>query len=153
MLNRNVIFERRTKEIPTRSIVEKNTNEAINKYFRPEFLNRVDKIVVFNHLSREDCEKIAEIEMSVIADKLSRKGISVSYTDRVISGLIDLGIDTVKGARGISQIRRDVIETPIAKTIVYSNLPKGTIFHIDYLNDNFIFDFQKPIRKIKSKEQ
>lgn len=151
--NRNVIFERRTKEIPTRSIVEKNTNEAINKYFRPEFLNRVDKIVVFNHLSREDCEKIAEIEMSVIADKLSRKGISVSYTDRVISGLIDLGIDTVKGARGISQIRRDIIETPIAKTIVYSNLPKGTIFHIDYLNDNFIFDFQKPIRKIKSKEQ
>jgi ATP-dependent Clp protease ATP-binding subunit ClpA len=151
--NRNVIFERRTKEIPTRSIVEKNTNEAINKYFRPEFLNRVDKIVVFNHLSREDCEKIAEIEMSVIADKLSRKGISVSYTDRVISGLIDLGIDTVKGARGISQIRRDVIETPIAKTIVYSNLPKGTIFHIDYLNDNFIFDFQKPIRKSKSKEQ
>jgi hypothetical protein len=151
--NRNVIFERRTKEIPTRSIVEKNTNQAINKYFRPEFLNRVDKIVVFNHLSREDCEKIAEIEMSVIADKLSRKGISVSYTDRVISGLIDLGIDTVKGARGISQIRRDVIETPIAKTIVYSNLPKGTIFHIDYLNDNFIFDFQKPIRKSKSKEQ
>jgi ATP-dependent Clp protease ATP-binding subunit ClpA len=151
--NRNVIFERRTKEIPTRSIVEKNTNEAINKYFRPEFLNRVDKIVVFNHLSREDCEKIAEIEMSVIADKLSRKGISVSYTDRVISGLIDLGIDTVKGARGISQIRRDVIETPIAKTIVYSNLPKGTIFHIDYLNDNFVFDFQKPIRRIKSKEQ
>lgn len=151
--NRNVIFERRTKEIPTRSIVEKNTNEAINKYFRPEFLNRVDKIVVFNHLSREDCEKIAEIEMSVIADKLSRKGISVSYTDRVISGLIDLGIDTVKGARGISQIRRDIIETPIAKTIVYSNLPKGTIFHIDYLNDNFIFDFQKPIRKSKLKEQ
>jgi ATP-dependent Clp protease ATP-binding subunit ClpA len=151
--NRNVIFERRTKEIPTRSIVEKNTNEAINKYFRPEFLNRVDKIVVFNHLSREDCEKIAEIEMSVIADKLSRKGISVSYTDRVISGLIDLGIDTVKGARGISQIRRDVIETPIAKTIVYSNLPKGTIFHIDYLNDNFVFDFQKPIRRSKSKEQ
>ena len=113
----------------------------------------MDKIVVFNHLSREDCEKIAEIEMSVIADKLSRKGISVSYTDRVISGLIDLGIDTVKGARGISQIRRDVIETPIAKTIVYSNLPKGTIFHIDYLNDNFVFDFQKPIRRSKSKEQ
>lgn len=150
---KNVVFERRTKEIPIRSIVEKNTHQAIDKYFRPEFLNRIDKIVIFNHLSREDCEKIAEIEMSVIADKLSRKGISVSYTERVINGLIDLGIDTVKGARGISQVRRDIIETPIAKTIVYSNLPKGTIFHIDYLNDNFIFDFQKPIRKSKSKEQ
>jgi len=150
---RNVVFERRTKEIPTRSVVEKNTHEAINKYFRPEFLNRIDKTIVFNYLNRQDCEKIAEIEMSVIADKLSRKGISVSYTDRVINGLIDLGIDTIKGARGISQVRRDVIETPIAKTIVHSNIPKGTIFHIDYLNNNFIFDFEKPIKKTKLKEQ
>lgn len=150
---KNIVFERKTKQIPIRSIVEKNTHQAIDKYFRPEFLNRIDKIVIFNHLNREDCEKIAEIEMSVIADKLSRKGISVSYTERVINGLIELGIDTIKGARGISQVRRDVIETPIAKTIVHSNLPKGTIFHIDYLNDNFVFDFQKPIRKNKIKEQ
>lgn len=148
---RNVVFNRRTEEIPTRSIVEKNTHQAIDKYFRPEFINRIDKIVVFNHLNRSDCEKIAEIEMSVIADKLSRKGISLEYTDNVIDGLINLGIDTVKGARGISQVRRDTIETPIAKTIVYSSVPKGTIFHIDYIDDNFVFDVQKPVKKTRQK--
>jgi ATP-dependent Clp protease ATP-binding subunit ClpA len=148
---RNVVFNRRTEEIPTRSIVEKNTHQAIDKYFRPEFINRIDKIVVFNHLNRSDCEKIAEIEMSVIADKLSRKGISLEYTDNVIDGLINLGIDTVKGARGISQVRRDTIETPIAKTIVYSSIPKGTIFHIDYIDDNFVFDVQKPVKKTRQK--
>jgi len=144
---RNVEFSRSTKEIPTRTIVEKNTHQAIDKYFRPEFINRIDKIVVFNHLNRQDCEKIAEIEMSIIAEKLSKKGLSLAYTDSVIDGLIKLGVDTVKGARGISQVRRDVIETPLAKTIVKTNVPKGTIFYIDYLNDNFIFNFEKPIRR------
>lgn len=146
---KNVSFNRRTQEIPVRDIVEKNTHQAIDKYFRPEFINRIDKIVVFNHLSRIDCEKIAQLEMDVIAEKLSKKGISLEYTDNVIDGLIDRGIDTIKGARGISQVRRDVLETPLAKTIVRSNLPKGTIFHIDYLNDNFIFDFQRPVKKSK----
>jgi len=147
---RSIVFERQTSEIPVRSIVERNTHQAIDKYFRPEFINRIDKIVVFNHLNRQDCEKIAELEMSVIADKLSKKGISVSYTDNVIDGLIERGIDTIKGARGIAQVRRDVIETPLAKTIVHSNVPKGTIFHIDYVNKNFTFDIQKPIKRIRS---
>ena len=146
---KNITFKRDTKETPLRSMVEKNTHEAINKYFKPEFINRLDKIVVFNHLNQEDCLRIAEIEMSVIADKLSKRGISMAYTDNVINALIEKGVDTIKGARGISQVRRDVIETPLAKTIVNSNIPKGTIFYIDYLNDNFIFDFQKPVRKIK----
>ncbi len=144
---KNITFKRDTKETPLRSMVEKNTHEAINKYFKPEFINRLDKIVVFNHLNQGDCQKIAEIEMSVIADKLSKRGLSMAYTDNVINALIEKGVDTIKGARGISQVRRDVIETPLAKTIVNSNIPKGTIFYIDYLNDNFTFDFQKPIKK------
>ena len=145
----NVIFNRATTKIPSRSVVEKATNEAINKYFRPEFLNRIDKTIVFNHLSRENCEKIAQLEMSVIAEKLSRKGISLHYTDQAVNALIDRGIDTIRGARGISQVRRDVLETPIAKLIVNTYIPKGTIFHIDFVDDGFIFDITKPTKKIK----
>ena len=151
--NKNINFSRRTKEIPNRSIVEKNTNEAIDKYFRPEFINRLDKIVVFNYLNEKDCQTIAEIEMSVIANKLSKRGISITYTDSVIDALIEKGIDTVKGARGISQVRREIIETPIAKSIVNSSLPKGTIFYVDYVNDDFIFDYQKPVRKNTARDK
>ena len=147
----SVDFDRKTEKIPVRNIVEKNTMKAIDKYFRPEFLNRVDKVVIFNHLERQDCVKIAQLEMSVTAEKLSKKGISLEYTDNVIDGLIDLGIDTIKGARGIAQIRRDNIETKIAQAIVKSSVPRGTIFHIDYLEEDFIFDVQKPIKKSRTK--
>lgn len=147
----NVVFDRSTKKMPTRAVVEKSTHEAINKYFRPEFVNRIDKIVVFNHLTKENCEKIAELEMSLVADKLSKRGISLQYTANAIDALINLGIDTIKGARGISQVRREVIETPMAKMIVNTHIPKGTIFHIDYLDDSFIFDVTKPVKKVKQR--
>jgi len=150
--SQSVDFDRKTEKIPVRSIVEKNTTKAIDKYFRPEFLNRIDKVVIFNHLEREDCVKIAQLEMSVTAEKLLKKGISLQYTDNVINGLIDLGIDTIKGARGIAQIRRDNIETRIAQTIVKSAIPRGTIFHIDYCENDFVFDVQKPVRKTRSKK-
>jgi len=143
-----VDFDRKTSQIPIRSLVEKNTHQAIDKYFRPEFINRIDKIIVFNHLSRNDCEKIAELEMSLVAEKLSRKGLIIEYTDKVIDGLIQKGIDTVKGARGISQVRRDTIETSLAKVMVKSHIPRGTIFHIDFFDDNFVFNIKKPIKKI-----
>ena len=148
-----VDFERRTSKIPSREIVTKRTNAAINKYFKPELLNRIDKTIIFNHLSREDCIEIAKLEMLVTAGKLSKKGISIEYTENVIDGLIALGIDTVRGARGISQVRRDNIETELATTIVKTAVPKGTIFHIDYLDDKFCFDVQKPVKKKRATDK
>jgi len=145
--NSRIDFERKTSDIPLRSIVEKRTNEAIEKYFKPEFINRINKIVIFNHLNREDCEKIAQLEMSVIASKLTKKGLCLDYTDNVINGLIELGIDAVKGARGISQIRRDSIESKLAQTIVKNTVPKGTIFYIDYVDSEFSFQMKKPVKK------
>lgn len=148
--NQVVDFERKTSKIPSRETVSKNAYKAIDKYFRPELINRIDKIVIFNHLEREDCTKIAQLEMAITADKLSKKGLSLEYTDNVIDGLIELGIDTIRGARGISQIRRDGIETKLADAIVRTTVPKGTIFHIDYSDNEFCFDITKPVRKKKS---
>jgi ATP-dependent Clp protease ATP-binding subunit ClpA len=91
--------------------------------------------------------------MLVTAGKLSKKGISIEYTENVIDGLIALGIDTVRGARGISQVRRDNIETELATTIVKTAVPKGTIFHIDYLDDKFCFDVQKPVKKKRATDK
>lgn len=152
-LNRHLGAIDKVKELPDREMVKKNTNEAIYKYFKPELLNRIDKIVVFNNLNNEDYIKIAQMEMAYVAEKLSKKGLSLHYTDNVINGLIDLGIDSIKGVRGISQVRRDKLETPLAKTIVETYIPKGTIFHIDYLNDNFVFDVKKPTKVSSVKKE
>lgn len=150
--NKNVNYIQSTSAIPVKSLVERNTLDAIRKYFRPEFLNRLDKIVVFNHLSRQDCERIAELEMQLVASKLSKKGFVAEYNINVINALIEKGIDSIKGARGLAQIRRDQIETGISKIIVQSSIPKGTIFNIDYSNDNFTFSLKKPSKKTKVME-
>jgi ATP-dependent Clp protease ATP-binding subunit ClpA len=150
--NKNVNYQNSTSLIPPRQIVEKNTNDAIRKYFKPELINRLDKIVVFNHLDRNSCEKIAELEMSVVSNKLTKKGYLIEYNDNVINGLIDMGIDTIKGARGLSQIRRESIETKIAKSIVTTNVPKGSIFIFDYKDNDFQLKVSKPAKKLKTVE-
>ncbi len=82
-------YKEGTKEIPKRDIVEKNTTNAIKKYFKPEFLNRINKIIIFNFLTKENYIKIAQIELSILAEKLNKKGISFKYTDNVIDALIN----------------------------------------------------------------
>ena len=148
---KDVSYKLGTKSIPDRSMLERNTNDAIKKHFKPEFLNRIDKVVIFNYLSSKDCEDIARLEMSFVIDKLSRKGLQVEYSDEVIQGLIEKGIDSVKGARGVSQIRRDQIETLIADVLVYSSIPKGTTFHLDYESGEFTCHIQKPQKKSETK--
>ena len=147
---RSIDVKLKTKEMPPRDMVERTSNESIKKHFRPEFINRLDKIIVFNHLSLKDYEKIAELEMHLVIDKLSKKGFMASYTDDVIEGLIFKGIDTIKGARGLSKVRRDLIETPLADILINSNVPRGSIFEIGYIDDIFTL---KTIKPRKSKEK
>ncbi|MFZ4104803.1 AAA family ATPase [Flavobacterium sp.] len=140
---KNINYKTTTTQMPAKEMVEKNTLDAVRKHFRPEFINRLDKIVVFNHLDRDDLEKIAELEMSIIMDKLSKKGYSVNYTDQVITALLDKGVDSVKGARGLAQVRREKMEDKLADILIKSAPPRGTIFEISY-KDDFVFTLKKP---------
>jgi ATP-dependent Clp protease ATP-binding subunit ClpA len=150
--NKNVNYQASTTETPPRHVVERNTIDAIRKYFKPELINRLDKIVVFNYLNRENCEKIAELEMNLVSDKMIKKGFITEYDQSVIDALIDKGIDSIKGARGLAQIRREEIETKLAKAIISSHIPKNTIFYIYYENESFNLKLTKPARKLKAVE-
>jgi ATP-dependent Clp protease ATP-binding subunit ClpA len=148
--NKNINYKTTTTQAPPKEMVEKNTLDAIRKHFRPELLNRLDKVIVFNHLIQSDYEKIAELEMSVIVEKLTKKGYSVNYNDQVISALILKGVDTVKGARGLAQVRREQMEDKLADILIKSIPPRGSIFEISYKDkeDNFIFTIKKPEKQL-----
>jgi ATP-dependent Clp protease ATP-binding subunit ClpA len=141
----------KTKEMPNRTLVEKNTLEAIRKHFKPEFINRMDKIVIFNHLSHDDLVQIAELEMAVIKTKLLAKGYSVMYTDSVLEAMLDKGVDSVRGARGLAQIRRESIEDKLADIILINSVPRGSIFHIDY-DEDFTIKLKKPAKESNKAE-
>lgn len=147
--NKDIHYKSSTKKIPERSMLEKNTNEAIRKHFKPEFLNRIDKIVVFNYLSDIDCNTIARLEMAIVAEKLNKKGYLFEYNQSVIDGLISKGIDSVKGARGLAQIRREQIESPLAASIIDSSSPRGSIFEMIFENNEFKFNIKKPSKKTR----
>jgi ATP-dependent Clp protease ATP-binding subunit ClpC len=148
--NKNINYKTTTTQAPPKEMVEKNTLDAIRKHFRPELLNRLDKVIVFNHLIQSDYEKIAELEMSVIVEKLTKKGYSVNYNDQVISALILKGVDTVKGARGLAQVRREQMEDKLADILIKSIPPRGSVFEISYKDkeDNFIFTIKKPEKQL-----
>jgi ATP-dependent Clp protease ATP-binding subunit ClpA len=95
---------------------------------------------------------IAELEMSIVKTKLLSKGYSLTYTDSVVEALIEKGIDTVKGARGLSQVRREGIEDKLAELIISSIIPRGTLFEIDYEED-FDINLIKPLKTPKAIEQ
>ena len=144
--NKSINYKLGTTQAPPKEMVEKNTLDAIRKHFRPEFLNRIDKIIVFNHLIQDDFEKIAELEMSIVADKLVKKGYLVNYNEQVISAILKKGVDTVKGARGLAQVRREQVEDKLADILIKSLPPRGSIFEISYKDkeDDFIFTIKKP---------
>lgn len=144
----SVDYKTKTRVVPNKEIVEKNTLEAIRKHFKPEFINRLDKIVVFNHLLHQDMVSIAELEMSIVKTKLLSKGYSLTYTDSVVEALIEKGIDTVKGARGLSQVRREGIEDKLADIIISTVVPRGTLFEIDFQED-FDINLIKPKKEYK----
>ena len=150
--NKSIDYKSSSTQMPEKDMVNRNTFNAIRKHFRPEFINRLDKIIVFNHLNRQNLEKIAELEMSIIMDKLAKKGYSINYTDSVISALLDKGSDSVKGARGLAQVRREKMEDQLANILIKSTPPRGTIFEISYIDkeEEFTFTLKKPSKTVST---
>ena len=85
--------------------------------------------------------------MSIVGEKLNKKGYSIKYTDEIIDLLIGEGIDSVKGARGLSQVRREKIEDPIARLIIDKSTPRGSIFDVDFKEGKVKTTIIKPEKK------
>lgn len=136
-------------DIPKRTMVEKKARDAIKKSFRPEFLNRIDKIIVFNHLEHDDYTEIAALEMQKVADKLSKRGVTLDYDVSILTKLIELGVNAVEGARGMTRVRRDFIEDAISDAIIEKKANRGSIVQISWHDEDCEVAVKKPQRKKK----
>jgi ATP-dependent Clp protease ATP-binding subunit ClpB len=102
--------------------------EALRLNFRPEFLNRVDDIVVFRALTEKQLEAIVEIQANRLRERLEEKGIILEMTKQVQRHLAQVGYDPVYGARPLKRTIQRELETPIAKEIL-----RGTILEGDHV--------------------
>jgi len=107
----------------------KNTQDvlkkSLSKKFSPEFLNRIDEIVVFNHLSEENIEKIAKIEVTKFVERLNEIDYSIKIDNKAIKFIAKEGYDKEYGARPIKRAIQKHLEDAIAKEIVQNNFKKG----------------------------
>ena len=116
--------------------------KSLSKKFSPEFLNRVDEIVVFNTLSHVEIEKIVKIELNNFNDRLKSVDYKVKIDNKVIKFLSIKGYDKEFGARPIKRAIQKYLEDPLAKKIVNSEIKKGDKIEITHLKDAQILNIK-----------
>lgn len=111
----------------TRSVIE----NALKKAFAPEFLNRIDDVVIFNSLEREDIHKIIDIELAKLFERIHGLGYDLSLTDKAKDFIAEKGFDKQYGARPLNRAIQKYIEDALAEEIINSKLKEGDTIQMD----------------------
>ena len=119
--------------------VQRQVNEALRQTFKPEFLNRIDDVVVFHALSLSDIEKIVDIQLKDVRERLDRDRIKLELADAAVQSLALDGLDPVYGARPLKRlIQRQVVDN-VANLIIDGKLHEGDTVRIDVGSDDQLF--------------
>ena len=116
-----------------------NVQKALKQAFRPEFLNRIDEIIVFHRLTEEQLEKIVDLLMIEVRERLSENAITVQLTDAARSWLSQKGYDPAFGARPLKRTIQRFVETPMARKILDREYAEGTHVVVDASEDELVF--------------
>jgi ATP-dependent Clp protease ATP-binding subunit ClpB len=114
-----------------RELTRRAVMEDVKKAFRPEFINRLDEIVVFDRLGRTEIGKIVEIQLGQFRTRLGRRDLKVELSDGAKGYLAEVGWDPQYGARPLKRAIRKYLEDPMAKHVLAGEYPAGTTVHVD----------------------
>jgi ATP-dependent Clp protease ATP-binding subunit ClpB len=113
--------------------------EVVGTHFRPEFINRVDDVVVSHPLSREHIRLIVDIQLGYLHDRLADRDMQITLTDAARDRLADAGFDPVYGARPLKRAIQQQIENPLANEILQGKFGPGDVIEIDVADDRLQF--------------
>lgn len=112
---------------------------GVEKFFSPEFRNRLSEVCYFNNLKKENMFNIVEREVKDLSIKMLAKGLNIVFTDAVKHDLVELGFDPDMGARPLKRVFEDKIKVPLAEDIVFNDLSTGSTITIDYVDGEYTF--------------
>ena len=110
---------------------EAAVGELLKTKFKPEFLNRIDEIIMFNRLGREQIGRIVDIEVEKLIKRLNARKFDIEITDKAKTILADEGYDPAFGARPLKRTVQNLIQNPLAKEILKGNFIEGDTILID----------------------
>ncbi len=126
-------LEERTNLEPDdkRELIRRAVMEEVQKSFRPEFINRLDEIVVFQRLQREELRRIVDIQLDRFAKRLARRDLQIELADRAKDFLAEVGWDPQFGARPLKRAIQKYVEDALAKRVLAGEFPPNTIIEVD----------------------
>jgi len=145
-------FTTRAKQESTSQHAKSVIQSALKRSFAPEFINRLDDIVIFNNLNKEHIHKIIDIELKGLFKRVETLGYTIEITDTAKEYITDKGFDADFGARPLKRAIQKYLEDPMAEAIIKSTLKEGDILKVDYdkEKDEIIIN---PVKNTKKKEK
>jgi ATP-dependent Clp protease ATP-binding subunit ClpA len=124
--------------------VEQRVRDELRNYFRPEFLNRVDDIIVFRPLSREDLVQIVDIQLRHVEDLLQARHLGLEVTPEARELLASQGYDPVYGARPLKRVIQRELQNPVALELLEGNFHEGDTIRVERAGDHLRFTRAAP---------
>ena len=128
-------FSSKTKIDNIDEAIKGTIQSALKKAFSPEFLNRLDDVIVFNSLEREHLHKIIDLMLNKLFIRISALGYSVQLTERAKDFIAEKGYDSQYGARPLNRAIQKYLEDPVAEEILKGDLSPGDVIMADYLGE------------------
>jgi ATP-dependent Clp protease ATP-binding subunit ClpB len=125
--------------------VERRVREVLRTSFRPEFLNRIDEIVIFHALNQENLKEIIEIQLERFRKLLKDREISIELTDRAKTLLVQAGYDPAYGARPLKRVLQHRVADPLALEILEERIGAGDHIVVDAVGDQLTFTAVDPV--------
>ena len=115
-------------------VAKKEIMADVKRFFRPEFLNRIDEIIVFKPLEQKDLRQIVDILLKDLTKRLGEKGVALDWTTAADDVLVEEGTDFAYGARPLKRAIQKLVEDPIAEMLLSSSVKEGNTIHVDSLD-------------------
>ena len=132
-------FEENPKFETAESVAKEKVMSLLKKQIRPEFLNRIDDIVLFSPLTQKEIQKIVELQMDKIAKRLSTQEITLHTTTEATVQLARLGFDPQYGGRPVKRTLQKYVLNPLSKALLEGSISKEEVIQLDYFETEFIF--------------
>ncbi len=146
----NLGFAAKTTEEQQYQDMRQGVMDEVKKTFNPEFINRIDEIVVFHALTKENIAQILDLALEEVDDKLANKELELELTDSAKNFLIERGFDAKYGARPLLRTLQRELEDPLAENILTSRYAPGTVIRVDLNKDTQKLTFSNAASKPKN---
>ena len=130
--------DKQKTDIVSQSEMEERITEILQRSFRPEFLNRIDDIIIFSSLSKEQINEIIERQLAIVNQRLNKKNIQLNFTSKLKSFIAEKGFDPVYGARPLKRLIQNQVLDELAMKIIEGKIKPGEKVSVDVAKEKVV---------------